>query len=195
MSFHRFVYLCGWTAVALLAIVGFAAFSADSPSSVATSSAIDGTWGQAAGAVSGQGWLALAGTVVTASVVPGQPEIPTESSPVDTGGASATPPVTMDTGWLDSVAVRDLVETFFASGDVNRAVRLAWCLSRFDIDSINPSTGAAGLFQIDPSIWNDLVDDAGVAGSADIFDPAVSTQVAAHIVYQGDGWGYWDCQD
>jgi hypothetical protein len=101
----------------------------------------------------------------------------------------------MDTGWLDSVAVRDLVETFFASGDVNRAVRLAWCVSRFDIDSINPSTGAAGLFQIDPSLWSDLVADAGLSGSADIFDPAASTQVAAHIVYQGDGWTYWDCQD
>jgi hypothetical protein len=101
----------------------------------------------------------------------------------------------MDTGWLDSVAVRDLVETFFASGDVNRAVRLAWCVSRFDIDSINPSTGAAGLFQIDPAIWNDLVADAGVAASSDIFDPAASTQVAAFIVYQGDGWAYWDCQD
>lgn len=194
MSFHRFVYLCGWTAVALLAIVGFAAFSADSPPPVALSGASESSWGQAAGAVSGQGWLALAGTVVTASVV-SDPATPTESIPVDTGGAGATPPVTMDTGWLDSVAVRDLVETFFASGDVNRAVRLAWCVSRFDIDSINPSTGAAGLFQIDPSLWPDLVADAGLSGSADIFDPAASTQVAAHIVYQGDGWTYWDCQD
>jgi len=193
MSFHRFVYLCGWTAVALLAIVGFAAFSADSPSSLSTSVSSENSWGQAAGAVSGQGWLALAGTVVTASVVAEEPVTTVGTTP--SSGAAATPPVTMDTGWLDSVAVRDLVETFFASGDVNRAVRLAWCVSRFDIDSINPSTGAAGLFQVDPAVWADLAADAGLEGSADIFDPAASTKVAAFIVYQGEGWSYWDCQD
>ncbi len=193
MSFHRFVYLCGWTAVALLAIVGFAAFSADSGSPELSAVSTNNSWGVAAGAVSGQGWLALAGTVDTATVVTEAPPSAPASAPASAGGA--TPPVTMETGWLDSVAVRDLVETFFASGDVNRAVRLAWCVSRFDIDSINPSTGAAGLFQIDPADWDDLVGDADLSGSTDIFDPAASTEVAAHIVYQGEGWDYWDCQD
>jgi hypothetical protein len=193
MSFHRFVYLCGWTAVALLAIVGFAAFSADSGSPELSAVTSNNSWGVAAGAVSGQGWLALAGTVDTASVVTAPDATPGPTSVPPSGGA--TPPVTMETGWLDSVAVRDLVQTFFASGDVNRAVRLAWCVSRFDIDSINPSSGAAGLFQIDPAAWPDLLSDADLSGSADIFDPAASTQVAAHIVYQGEGWDYWNCQD
>jgi hypothetical protein len=27
----------------------------------------------------------------------------------------------------------------------------------------------------------------------DPFDPATNVAVAAHIVYQGDGWTAWDC--
>ncbi|MDP3984381.1 MAG: transglycosylase SLT domain-containing protein [Acidimicrobiia bacterium] len=191
MSFHRFVYLCGWTAVALLAIVGFAAFSADSTPPTLINAPQQPSWGVAAGAVSGQGWLALAGNQGTASVVTAASE---ETIGTTVNAADPTPPVTIDTGWLDSVAVRELVQTYFASGDVNQAVRLAWCVSRFDIDAISPSTGASGLFQIDPATWDDLASDAGLPATADIFDPEMSTAVAAYIVYQGDSWGYWDCQ-
>jgi hypothetical protein len=193
MSFHRFVYLCGWTAVALLAIVGFAAFSADPEAPAPDSVTVDASWGEAAGAVSGQGWLALGGTSETATLVVASAS-ETSTSSQDSAPSPATPPVTIDTGWLDSVAVRQLVERYFASGDVNRAVRLAWCVSRFDIDAINPSTGSIGLFQIDPAGWEDLVEDAGLPAGTDIFDPEASTAVAAHVVYQGEGWSYWDCQ-
>ncbi len=192
MSFHRIVYLCGWTAVALLAIVGFAAFSANSPAPPTSAGTVQPSWGRAAGAVSGQGWLALAGTGETAAVVAAT--APTEQSTPPPPEAGPSTQVTIDTGWLDSVEVRELVETYFASADVNRAVRLAWCVSRFDIDAVSPSSGTAGLFQIHPDLWGELVADAGWEGQADIFDPEASTAIAAYIVYQGEGWSYWNCQ-
>jgi hypothetical protein len=189
MSFHRFVYLCGWTAVILLTIAGFAAFNADTAIEATAAAATTPSWGGTAGAVSAQGWLAMAGSHTTAAVV-----VPAEGSttvgPVP--ASSVTTSAALDTGWLDSLAVRGLVETYFGSGDVNRAVRLAWCVSRFDVDAINPSTGAAGLFQVDPLLWETATVEMGL-GTADPFDPVTNVAVAAHIVYQGEGWTAWDC--
>ncbi|MGH8928835.1 MAG: hypothetical protein ACRDWH_10825 [Acidimicrobiia bacterium] len=190
MSFHRFMYLCGWTAVILLTIAGFAAFSADNTAD-ATRAANLGRpiWGEAAGAVSAQGWFALAGSRATAAVV----AEPAESSTASTVPRNEqTTSSLLDTGWLDSLSVRNLVETYFGSGDVNRAVRLAWCVSRFDIDAINPTTGATGLFQVDPELWAIATAEMGLV-NPDPFDPATNVAVAAHIVYQGDGWAAWDC--
>lgn len=189
MSFHRFVYLCGWTAVILLTIVGFAAFKADTTTEATVAVRTTPSWGKAAGAVSAQGWLAMAGSRSTAAVVVA-PEASTTMSAAP--AASSTSGPVLDTGWLDSLAVRGLVETYFGSGDVNRAVRLAWCVSRFDVDAINPSTGAAGLFQVDPILWETATAEMGLT-SPDPFDPATNVAVAAHIVYQGDGWTAWDC--
>ena len=189
MSFHRFVYLCGWTAVILLTIAGFAAFNVDTNAEAITASRTAPAWGGTAGAVSAQGWLAMAGSRSTAAVV-----APPEGSPTlsVSGPSSSTSATTLATGWLDSLEVRGLVETYFGSGDVNRAVRLAWCVSRLDVDAINPSTGAAGLFQLDPVMWETAITEMGL-GPADPFDPATNVAVAAHIVYQGDGWTAWDC--
>ena len=189
MSFHRFVYLCGWTAVILLTIAGFAAFNADTTIEATAASRTATSWGGTAGAVSAQGWLAMAGSPSTAAmVVPA--EGPTTVSPAPASSHSTA--AALDTGWLDSLAVRGLVETYFGSGDVNRAVRLAWCVSRFDVDAIDPSTGAAGLFQVDPVMWEAAIVEMGL-GSADPFDPATNVAVAAHIIYQGEGWTAWDC--
>jgi hypothetical protein len=91
------------------------------------------------------------------------------------------------------VTFRRLVDTHFASSDVNQAVRLAWCLSRFDVDAIDPSTGALGLFQIDPGDWRDAVVEMGLPKEADPFNPEMNVSVAAHIVYAGSGWAYWSC--
>lgn len=110
-----------------------------------------------------------------------------------TPAASTSSPVKLETGWLDSVVFRDLVNAHFASGDVNRAVRVAWCLSRFDVDAIDPATGAVGLFQIDPADWSQAVAEMGLPTDSDPFDPALNVSVAAHIVYAGAGWGYWSC--
>jgi hypothetical protein len=189
MSFHRFVYLCGWTAVILLTIAGFAAFNADTTTEATVASRSTPTWGETAGAVSAQGWLAMAGSRSTAAIVVAEEGSTTLSSAPPSASTSAA---LLDTGWLDSLAVRGLVETYFGSGDVNRAVRLAWCVSRFDVDAINPSTGAAGLFQVDPVTWEIATTEMGL-NSPDPFDPATNVAVAAHIVYQGDGWTAWDC--
>lgn len=188
MSFHRFVYLCGWTAVILLTIAGFAAFNAEPSTEAVAAAGMTPQWGQTAGAVSAQGWLAMAGSRSTAAVVASTEEA-TTPSPTEPSSTSAA---TLNTGWLDSLEVRGLVETYFGSGDVNRAVRLAWCVSRFDVDAINPSTGAAGLFQVDPIMWETAITEMGLS-PADPFDPATNVAVAAHIVYQGDGWTAWDC--
>jgi hypothetical protein len=131
----------------------------------------------------------MAGSRVTAAVVVSPDSTTVEATAPVSSGTSAP---LLDTGWLDSLAVRGLVETYFGSGDVNRAVRLAWCVSRFDVDALNPSTGAAGLFQLDPVVWETATVEMGLP-SPDPFDPATNVAVAAHIVYQGDGWTAWDC--
>ena len=190
MSFHRFVYLCGWTAVILLTIAGFAAFNADTATEASIAAQSTPTWGGTAGAVSAQGWLAMAGSRSTAAIVV-QEEGSTTLVPAPPSASTST--ALLDTGWLDSLAVRGLVETYFGSGDVNRAVRLAWCVSRFDVDAINPSSGAAGLFQVDPVTWAAATTEMGL-NSPDPFDPETNVAVAAHIVYQGDGWTAWNCQ-
>jgi hypothetical protein len=187
MSFHRFVYLCGWTAVILLTIAGFAAFNANGPT-VADVPATAPPWGESAGAVSAQGWLALAGSHATAAVVATPGDGPPPPAAVRAPSTTA-----LDTGWLDSLHVRQLVEIYFGSGDVNRAVRLAWCVSRFDIDARNPTTGAIGLFQIDPMQWSQAAARMGL-NAPDPLDPATNVAVAADIIYNGDGWTAWNCE-
>jgi hypothetical protein len=187
LSFHRWLYLCAWTAVALLAIVGFAAFSAGRSLPPATTATGAVTWGSVAGAVAGQGWTALAGTRATTAVVATVEDDSAELSPLTTTVSS------LDTGWLDSRHVRSMVEIYFASADVNRAVRLAWCVSRFDADGVDPGSGAAGLFRIHPASWLDLAPAAGLPATASALDPEASTAVAAYIVYRGEGWGFWHC--
>jgi hypothetical protein len=82
------------------------------------------------------------------------------------------------------VEVRDLVTRYFLPSDINRAVRVAWCASRFDPDAVNPQTGAAGLFQLDPDDFAALNDDS----AAGVLDPELNAAAAARIVYEGDGW-------
>ncbi|HEX5721572.1 MAG TPA: hypothetical protein VFZ06_02365 [Acidimicrobiia bacterium] len=186
MSFHRFLYVAGWSAVILLAIAGFAAFNAGTPPSTPLVTQGQVLWGEAAGAVSAQGWLAMAGTKAAA------PEVAAPPTTAAAVTARSTTSLELNTGWLDSVALRSLIEDNFASSDVNKAVRLAWCLSRFDVDLVNPDLGLLGLFQIAPSDWNATTEAMGLGG-ADPFDPGLNVAVAAHIVYQGPGWGYWSC--
>jgi hypothetical protein len=187
MSFHRFVYVAGWSAVILLAIAGFAAFNAGTPPLTPSTTRGQIIWGEAAGAVSAQGWLAMAGTKAAA------PEVAAPPTTTPAVTARSTTSLELNTGWLDSVALRSLIEDNFASSDVNKAVRLAWCLSRFDVDLVNPDLGLLGLFQIAPSDWNATTEAMGFGIGADPFDPALNVAVAAHIVYQGSGWGYWSC--
>ncbi len=93
---------------------------------------------------------------------------------------------------LTSADVVAFAARYFLEEDVLRAVRLAWCLSRFDPGVVDPLTGHMGLFQHHPSFWPDYAQLAGFRGY-DPFDPVANTAVAAYLVYEGAGWQTWDC--
>jgi hypothetical protein len=119
----------------------------------------------------------------------------TEEAPPDSATDSVTESsIASDTsGWLSQVQVRELVTRFFAAEDVNRAVRIAWCESRFDPTSTNLRTGAVGLFQHLPQYWAERASQAGYPG-ADPTDPEASTAAAAWAVYNEGGWDTFACQ-
>lgn len=85
---------------------------------------------------------------------------------------------------------RGLVATYFAPQDVELALLVIGCESEGDAGAVNPSSGAAGLFQHIPRYWAERSASAGVGG-ADIFDPAANVAVAAYLVYS-DGWWHWN---
>lgn len=93
---------------------------------------------------------------------------------------------------LTSADVVSIASRYFLDDDVIRALRLAWCLSGFDPQAIDPISGRVGLFQHDPSFWPDHAQLAGFRGY-DVFDPEANTAVAAYLVYEGAGWQAWDC--
>lgn len=93
---------------------------------------------------------------------------------------------------LTSADINTIASRYFLEEDVLRAVRLAWCLSRFDPGTIDPTTGHVGLFQHDPDFWPDHAQLAGFRGY-DPFDPVANTAVAAYLVYEGPGWQTWEC--
>ena len=84
-----------------------------------------------------------------------------------------------------------LVSAYFQPQDVERAVLVAWCESRYDANATNPSSGAAGLFQHIPRYWTDRSVKAGIGG-ADIYDPTANTVVEAWLVYSNGGWKHWN---
>lgn len=93
---------------------------------------------------------------------------------------------------LTSADVMEIASRYFLGDDAVRALRLAWCLSRFDPQAIDPLTGRVGLFQHDPAFWPDHAQLAGFRGY-DPFDPVANAAVAAYLVYEGEGWQTWDC--
>jgi hypothetical protein len=122
----------------------------------------------------------------TEAVAPGQGD-----GTEQTGQAS--PGTIAESGWLSQVEVRALVSRYFAAEDVNRAVRVAWCESRFDPESSNLRTGAVGLFQHLPRYWAERADNAGFPG-AEPTDPEASTAAAAWAIYHGGGWDTFACR-
>jgi len=86
--------------------------------------------------------------------------------------------------------LRALVTLYFASEDVELALRVIWCESRYDPLADNPRSSASGLFQHLATYWDDRSAKAGWAG-ASIWDPEANIAVAAWLVYFGGGWGHW----
>ncbi len=93
---------------------------------------------------------------------------------------------------LTSAEITELASRYFLEDDVLRALRMAWCLSGFDPQAIDPLTGRIGLFQHDPAFWPDHAQLAGFRGY-DPSDPVANTAVAGYLVYEGEGWQTWNC--
>jgi hypothetical protein len=85
------------------------------------------------------------------------------------------------------------VSLYFEPKDVNQAVRVAWCESRFDPSSVDLRTGGVGLFQHLPRYWDERAADAGFKGFV-ATDAEASTAAAAWAVYNGGGWDIFACQ-
>lgn len=204
MRSRRFSFLAGWTAVVLLALAGFAAFG--TPQGATNNidfEAASASLGHATGTYAGLTFSLVvdpASDAETANL--SSPEATPETTDAETTDAetevvtipSANGTIASDTsGWLSEVQVRALVESYFKPEDVNTAVRVAWCESRFDPKSVNLRTGAVGLFQHLPQYWDARAENSGFAG-IEATDPEASTAAAAWAVYNEGGWDIFVCR-
>lgn len=98
--------------------------------------------------------------------------------------------------WTEGSGVevwRPLVESYFRSSDVDRALRIMSCESQGDPYARNPRSGASGLFQHLPKYWSERSADAGFP-DVSIYDPQANVAVAAWLVYHLGGWSHWTCR-
>lgn len=200
MRYRRPSFVAGWAAVALLAVVGFAAFSATDQDPDEFAEAAAASVGHTAGAYAGLTFAMLGndGTTLAFALVaepaPDESEDLTVTEDEVEDRPSSTGTVASPTsGWLSEVEVRALVAQHFAPADVNRAVRIAWCESRFDPNHTDLRTEGTGLFNHLPRYWAERSANAGFDG-ADATDPEASTAAAAWEVYHGAGWEIFTCR-
>ena len=206
MRYRRLSFLAGWMAVALLAVAGFAAFGSPDPSlDEIRTEAATASIGHTAGAYAGVTFALLGRPAVDfdtpeESFTPISVDLETleaiasERPPVEEAEA-AEPPIAVTSpvlGWLSEVEVRALISLYFKPEDVNRAVRVAWCTSRFDPNSVDRRTGGVGLFHHLPKYWEERAAKAGFPG-ADPTDPEANVAAAAWTVYEGGGWDVFAC--
>jgi hypothetical protein len=197
MRYRRLSFVAGWVAVALLAFAGFAAFGNIDPSpDQVRAEAAAASIGHTAGAYAGLTFALLGGQAPAS-----ESEAAAETAAADTGksagaddaavatGTIASP----ETGWLSEVEVRALVSLYFKPEDVNRAIRVAWCESRFDPESVDLRDGGIGLFHHLPQYWEQRADNAGFPGARPT-DSEASTAAAAWEVYDGGGWDVFTCR-
>lgn len=202
MRFRRLSFVAGWAAVALLAAVGFAAFgTTEATPEELQAEAAAASIGHTAGAYAGISFALLGndGDSAVITAVSAEP-LEAESAEATDETATANDEVASDTtietptsGWLSEVEVRALVTSYFEPTDVNKAVRVAWCESRFDPKAKDLRTGGVGLFNHLPKYWEERAANAGFEG-ADPTDPEASTAAAAWEVYNGAGWSIFSCR-
>lgn len=207
MRSRRLSFLAGWTAVALLAIAGFAAFGNPGPTSQEIrADASAASMGHTSGAYAGLAFALFGESAVDAEAIDlnvpegfADPDPYTLAATIEasrTGedeDSSSAGTIASGSGWLSEVEVRALVSQYFQPEDVNRAVRIAWCESRFDPNSVNLRTGGIGLFQHLPKYWDERAANAGFGGF-EPDDPEASTAAAAWAVYNGGGWDVFACR-
>jgi hypothetical protein len=201
MRSRRLSFVAGWAAVALLAIAGFAAFGTpDTDPENLQAEAAAASIGHTAGAYAGLTFT-LMGEEATAAVVVAEDSVspaaedqsePEDAAAVDSPASSGTI-ASSTSGWLSEVEVRALVSLYFEPTDINRAVRIAWCESRFDPNAIDLRTGGVGLFNHLPRYWDERATNAGFPG-VDATDAEASTAAAGWEVYNGAGWKIFNCR-
>jgi hypothetical protein len=195
MRLRRLSFFAGWAAVALLAAAGFAAFGTTGGTEAGlVFDAAEPGLGHSTGAQAGFNFANLPGDATTEA--PNQAPVTTIAETASDAGQTATVEGTIaspGSGWLSQVQVRALAAEYFNAEDVNRAVRVAWCESRFNPASTNLRTGAVGLFQHLPRYWEARAESAGFPG-AEPTDPEASTAAAAWAVYNEGGWDTFVCR-
>lgn len=204
MRFARIGLLAGWVLVSMLVVAGFAAFSADGQTDDATgpTSILTADVGRTAGAVAALSFVGNATTTSSTAGIASDPDPTVANGNVAGLSLRVAPPsapsdkqggVYVRSGYLSETEMRTLVNEHFEPSDANRAIRLAWCVSAFNPSTINPATGASGLFQHLPENWAQYSTEAGFPG-ASIFDPEANIAVAAWMLYElPGGWSHWDC--
>ncbi len=175
-----------WAAVTLLAVAGFAAFQIGGREAPLASNA---DLGRQSGALAGLGFNSSEAQVAVVSVA-------VESASSESNSGPSADPVPVDTipthGWLSEMQVRALVSMYFRPEDINRAVRVVWCESRFNPTASDPHTGATGLFQHLPEFWPQRAEAAGFS-AAEPTDPEASVAAAAEAIYNEGGWDVFAC--
>ncbi len=192
MRLRRLSFIAGWAAVALLAVAGFAAFgTSGSTQAELQFDATEPGLGHSTGAQAGFNFAVLAGQNAAAEAAAAT--VTTVATEQETAAEDQSTGTIAADGWLSQVQVRALVAEYFAAEDVNKAVRVAWCESRFNPASTNLRTGAVGLFQHLPKYWAERAESAGFP-DADPTDPEASTAAAAWAVYNEGGWDTFACR-
>jgi hypothetical protein len=183
---HPLVFVAMWAVVTLLAVAGFAAFQIGGREAPMASNA---DLGRQAGALAGLGFNSAEAQVAVVAVA-------VEARPSDSDLGSDRQPVPVDTlpthGWLSEMQVRALVSMYFRPEDINRAIRVVWCESRFNPTATNPHTGATGLFQHLPEFWPQRAAAAGFP-RAEPTDPEANVASAAEAIYNEGGWDVFAC--
>ena len=118
-------------------------------------------------------------TLPTTTPAPRRPPVPTTTTTTQPRG-----------GEMSETETRGIIAVFFAPEDVDLAMKVAYCESRWDPVVTNRSSGAAGLFQHLPRFWSERAAAAGWAG-ANIYNAHANTAVSAWLVYEGGGWIHW----
>lgn len=183
-----------WAVVTLLAVAGFAAFQIGGREAPVASNA---TLGREVGALAGLGFNP--GATRSAVAVPASTETSSETEQSDAATTATTTEdddESVDTvpthGWLSEMQIRALVSKYFQPEDVNRAIRVSWCESRFNPTSLNHETGGTGLFHHLPEFWPQRVEAAGFPG-AEPTDPEANVAAAAYAIYEEGGWSVFNC--
>lgn len=97
-----------------------------------------------------------------------------------------TPPGTY-TGMGNNVEQwRSLVAAYFPAGSVDHALAVIKCESGGNAWADNPTSSATGLFQIMATLWG----PAYGYTTAQLFDPAINTMIAADL-HAKNGWRDW----